>query len=196
MALSDGSCIRTLEGPRDWARGDVRRARPVAPRIDRPRVDSKAASSQVYCVTVLSDGRTLVSSSANHMVNVWNLNEARGSEELRTITPYRDSVRTLAALPGGIVVAGSDGIDGRLSLLDTTDGSFKFLPGHVGTYSIRRCVAVLPDGRLISGESGRDSNGTLICWVNLERDMSQRLGKQVARQRACADVEKIIAQFL
>ena len=54
-----------------------------------------------------------------------------------------------------------------------------------------RCVTTLADGRIVSG------NGiTITTWIEKDRAIEKLTSTSVARQRACADVENVIAHFL
>ena len=62
------------------------------------------------------------------------------------------------------------------------------------------CVALLPDGRLVLGSDYRADDTTLEIWVEKSQArsyaMRKSLAKDVARQRVCGDVGKIIVSFL
>lgn len=103
-------------------------------------------SEGVWAVALSSDGKTLVSGSADKTIKVWNLDTEK---LIRTLSGHSDSVRSVALSSDRQILASGSG-DNTIKLWNVQTGEqIKTISGHTGPVW---SVAISPDGQtLVSG---------------------------------------------
>jgi WD40 repeat protein len=142
----------------------------------QPRKLSSGHVGQITSMVVSRDGRSLISTSSDDTISIWNLDEGKPEPPL---VGHDDEVACLTLSPDGETMA-SSGWDGIIWIWDFRTGKkLRALRGHKGDV---RSLAFSPDGKWLA--SGSEDKTTKL-W-NVER--GTLLATLPARGRA---VEKV-----
>jgi len=107
----------------------------------------KEHSGWIYAIAISPDGNTLISSSYNGTIKIWNL---QAGKLLHTINGLTDAVASLAISSNGHIFA-SGSWDHRIKLWNLEQGKLiRTLSGHADDVE---SVAFTPDGKILASGS-------------------------------------------
>jgi RNA polymerase sigma factor (sigma-70 family) len=137
---------------------------------------SRGLHSDVVCVALSPDGRTVVTGSKDHAVRLW---EAATGRALRLLEGHRGTVNGVAFSPDGKVVA-SASEDRTIRLWSTGTGkSLRVLRGHESGV---RGLAFAPEGKVLASAGGYLDNTVRLWDVATGKEARQFKGHRTGVQ--------------